>query len=212
MFPSLQLEVMERFTAVEEHFRSSRKLKGRASLTAKGLVFVQVYAVYEHTVKETMRIAIDTIVAHSHRYVDLRSSLLSVFLDPELSSLRDVGPKGIWESRLKLFERAVSDQPIAPVATLPMDGTHFRHTHVMLILKALGITRTLTLRRRHLYIIDEVVNNRNFISHGGETAADTGKRYSRSDVWRVIKIMNHICLRLTSIVAEHCTEPSQHCR
>lgn len=53
MFPTLRLEVMEQFTAVEQYFRNSMKRLNRPELrqTAKGLAFVQMYAVYELTVK-----------------------------------------------------------------------------------------------------------------------------------------------------------------
>ena len=212
MFPALQLEIMERFTAVEEHFRGSRRLRGDTKITTKGLLFIEIYAVYEYTVKSVMRGAIDQIVAKSHNYADLRPSLLAIFLDPELQSLRSTGPKTIWESRLSLFERSVSEKPISPVRVLPSDGNHFRHTHVELILKSLGVTRTFTRRRRHLYMIDEVVNNRNAISHGDETPLDVGRRYSRKDLLRRIRLMQGICLRLVSIVGEHCDDPSKHCR
>ena len=53
----------------------------------------------------------------------------------------------------------------------------------------LGVRRRLTLRRRHLYKIDEVVENRNTISHGNETALNVGRRYSRREINRTIRIM-----------------------
>lgn len=210
MFLNLQLEVMERFTATEQHFRESRRFKGDPSQTAKGLVFVQVYAIHEYTVQNVVRLATDAIVAHSHAYVDLRPSLLAMFLDPELSSLRDCGSDRVWESRLKLFDRASSKDSIPSINSLPFDGTHFRHTHLNLILRVFGVSRKLTLRRRHLYRIDEVVNNRNSIAHGGETAENVGRRYSRGDIVQIIIQMRSICLRLISIISEHCDNPSKH--
>lgn len=212
MFPILQLEVMERFTAVKEHFRAARRLKGTSSLTAKGLAFVEIYAVYEYTVKGVMRSAINVIASHAHTYSSLRPSLLTVFLDPELQSLRNVAARNVWDSRLKLLDRSASSQPITAVATLPVDGNHFRHPQVELILQVLGVKRTLTLRRRHLYVIDDVVNKRNLVSHGEETAKDVGSRYSRQDIGKIILIMEKVCLRLIEIVSQHCSDPSKHCR
>jgi hypothetical protein len=86
------------------------------------------------------------------------------------------------------------------------------NTRVELILKSLGVTRTFTRLRRHLYMLDEVVNNRNSISHGEETPLDIGRRYSRPDILKRIRLTQKICLRLVSIVAEHCDEPSRQCR
>jgi hypothetical protein len=213
MFPTLQLEVMERFTGVKQHFRASRAFRGDPSQTAKGLVFIQLYAIHEYTVQHVVRLASAAIAAHAHNYADLRPSLLALFLDPQFCSLRDCSHKNSWDRRIELFDRAASREPISlPQAPLPTDGTHFRHTHVELILKVLGVSRAPTLRRRHLFRIDEVVDNRNSIAHGEETAANIGRRYSRPDIQRTIRQMESVCLRLILIVSEHCGEPTKHCR
>ena len=147
MFQALRLEVMDRFTAVERHFQQSRRLRGDPSVTAKGLVFIQIYAIHEYAARNVARIAANAIAAHALPYARLQSSLLALFLDPELSSLRDCGSDKIWDRRIGLFDRAVSQDPISLSAVpLPMDGTHFRHTHLELILKVFGVSRKLTLR------------------------------------------------------------------
>jgi len=214
MFHSLQLEVMERFTAVEKHFIDARKLRGDSHQTAKGLVFIQIYAIHEYTVHSVVRLAAQAIAAHSPTYADLSPSLLALFLDPELASLRDVPARKVWDSRLALLDRATSTDRIAPLtgAPLPVDGSHFRQSHIKLILKVLGIRRALTLRKRHLYKIDEVVNHRNSIAHGEETAASIGRRYSREEIRTAIKVMRLVCLRLIFLVDDHCQTPTRHCR
>lgn len=213
MFPSLQLEVMDRFTALEEHFRATRRFHGHPSQTAKGLVFVEIYAIHEYTVNNVVRAATAAIAAHSHAFIDLRPCLLALFLDPELQSLRDCPPKDLWKRRLALFDRANSVDAVSLASSpLPVDGTHFRHTHLDLILEVLGITQKLTLRRRHMFEIDKAVDNRNSISHGRETAQEVGRRYSREEIWLYIRRMKRISLRLIAIVSEHCTAPDRHRR
>jgi hypothetical protein len=213
MFPTLQLEVLDRFTAVDAHFRASPKGKATVpSQVAKGLVFVEIYAIYEYTVRESMRLAIEAIASHAPTYERLSPSLLAVFLDPQLRSIRDCGPSNIWERRLELFERSFSSQPVSVVAALPSDGEHFRHSQLSLILKTLGVRRKATRRIRHLYAIDEVVNHRNMIAHGSSTAEEIGRRYSRSEVFHKMRLMQRICLRIIAIVSEHCMRPDRHCR
>jgi hypothetical protein len=209
------LKSWRRFTAVEQHFRASlpsARFRGEPSQTSKGLVFVQIYALHEYTVLNVVRIASAAIAAHSHTYADLRPSLLALFLDPQLCSLRDTKPKNIWESRLALFDRATSNDPVSLAGLVLPDGNHFRHSHINFILRVFGVTRKLTVRRRHLFLIDEIVENRNSISHRGETAADVGRRYSRHDIFRIIRRLESICLRLILIVSEYCNEPAKHCR
>ena len=213
MFPDLQLEILDRFTAVEQYFRKSpRGPNDPNAQMAKGLVFVPIYAVYEYAAKSVMQLAIKEIAAHAHTYSALSPSLLAVFLDPQLDAFRDCPAKSQWEKRFSLFEVALSKRSITPVETVPHDGSHFRHTQLLVMLKALGIHRSLTVRKRHLFKIDEIVENRNAVAHGLETPADVGRRYSRSDIARDIRLMRSICLRLIKIVSEHCQLPDRHCR
>jgi HEPN superfamily protein len=213
MFPDLQLEVMERFFVVEQCFRNAPKAtrkRPELSQNAKGLVFVELYAIYEYTVREATRTAIQDISAHSHVYRKLKFPLLAVFLDPQLKSLRDCGEKDAWQRRFDLLERLSSNEVIAPVDVMPHDGSHFRHGQVELILQLLCVKRKFTRRRRHLFKIDEVVNNRNVIAHGQETAVDVGRRYSRSDISNHIRFVKSLCFRIIALLSEHCSDPQKH--
>jgi hypothetical protein len=204
---------MDRFTAVRQHFRQTRRFRGDPSQVAKGLAFVQLYAIYEYTVNNVVRVAASEIAAHSHPISSLRPSLMALFLDPEFSSVRDCSPARLWEQRIALCERVISDKPAAQYQSpIPMDGTHYRHTHVKLILKVFGIARRPTRRRRHLFRIDEVVQNRNSIAHGEETASEIGRRYSRQDIFTVTRQMESACLRLIMLFEEHCSLPERHRR
>jgi hypothetical protein len=109
MFSQLSTEVEARFDAVESFFGSTKEFKGDNAAMAKGLAFVQVYAVYEFTVCAVVRSAIESIKAHNHRLRDLIPSLMALALDPELSSLRDGADKKIWENRISLFDRIFSE-------------------------------------------------------------------------------------------------------
>jgi hypothetical protein len=81
-----------------------------------------------------------------------------------------------------------------------------------LIFRILGIKKPATIRKRHLYRIDELVSNRNKIAHGEETADEIGRRYSRNEILQHIQLMQKICLRLIFLVSEHCDAPERYCR
>jgi hypothetical protein len=213
MFPALRIEVADRFTAVEKFFQQACRLNGELSQTARGLAFVQIYAIHEYTVVTAVEHAAGAVAAEGHPFTNLRPSLLALFLNAELQSVRD-SEKTQWESRLALFERASSKEPAVFVgaAVLPADGTHFRHTHVELILRVFGIKRKLTRRKRHLFLIDQVVNHRNEIAHGNFTAAEVGRGYSNEEVRARIRQMKSVSLRLIQILEEHCSDPTKHCR
>ena len=93
MFAALETEVEARFDAIELFFKETKHLKDEHAATTKGLMFVQVYAVYEFTVKSVVRVAIDSIRARNCKIKDISPSMMSLFLDPELNSLRDGGEK-----------------------------------------------------------------------------------------------------------------------
>ncbi len=211
MFPALRLEVIERFTAVERYLRAytARQFAGELSQTAKGLVFVQIYAIHEYAVKTAVDDAAKAVAAYGHRFNDLRHSLLALFLNAELQSLRD---RDHWERRMILLARAQSRERAVAVdeGVVPADGSHFRHTHVQLILKVFGIKRKLTLRERHLFLIDEVVFHRNEIAHGNSTAAQVGRGFSNEDMRTKIRQMKAVLLRLIRLLEDHCADPTKH--
>ena len=214
MFNPLRSEVDARFQAVESFFGDTRNFRGDLAATAKGLAFVHLYSAYEYTVRSVVKIAIDAINTHGHRMKDLAPSLLTLYLDPELSSLRDTGGANVWSARLKIFERAFSTDGLSLSTNTkpPSDGSHYRHTQLVTIFNVFGISRLPVRRRRHLYRIDEVVGNRNKVAHGEEAASDIGRRYSRADLIHIIRQMKSVCFLLISIFEGFCADASRHRR
>ncbi len=193
-------------------FSASKAFRGDLAATAKGLVFVQLYAAYEYAVRAAVETAIDSINLHQTRMRDIRPQLLALYLDPLLTSLRDSGRDRVWEKRVEIFEQAFS----ANLANLsqetrpPSDGSHYRHTQLLMILRVFGITRKPVRRRRHLYRIDEVVNNRNQIAHGSEKAEDVGRRYTRDEVNHIISQMRSVSLLWLTIFDTYCSDAANH--
>jgi hypothetical protein len=212
MFPALRNEIDTRFSAVEAHLKVAPPGSADMARTMRGLAFVQIYGPYEYAVRNLTDAAVSHITASGHRFRNLRPSLLALFLDAEIKSLRDVGEEKEWDRRLVLFERAFSNSPLSTVAVRPHDGSHFRHTQLQMLFRSLGINRAITLRKRHLFLIDEVVAKRNSIAHGDEAPKDVGSRFSKQEMLHKTKIMRGICLRLVSIVGEYCAAPQNHRR
>lgn len=214
MFQTLRAEVEARFTAVELFFAATKGLDDDQVATAKGLMFVQVYAVYEFTVCSVVRTAINVIKGHNHKIEDMAPSLLSLFLDPELKAVRDSGTEKLWENRIRLFERAFSNDPIdlSSDTRPPHDGSHFRYTQLLTIFKVFGINRLPVRRSTHIPRINEVVNHRNAIAHGLETAEQIGRRYTHSEILHVVRQMKSVCTLLISVLDDFCADGSRHCR
>lgn len=213
MFDPLRNDVVARFLTVESFFKGAHGLKGDSAQVAKGLAFVQMYSAYEYTVCAVFKAAVDTLVSHNHPRKNLTPSLLALFLEPQLQSLRDCKAKDIWDRRLKLFEQIFSDDfAIVGNGVFPNNGVHFRHQQLEMIFKVLGIKRSPVQRQLYLQRIDEVVAHRNAIAHGREAAEKIGRQYSRLDILHRIQQMKSVSLTLISIIQKHCSNSSLHIR
>jgi hypothetical protein len=114
---------------------------------------------------------------------------------------------------MRLISTAFSAEPASTGnGVLPIDGSHFRHTQLQLIFRGLGIQRLPVRRRRHLFRIDEVVDNRNFIAHGEERPEDVGRRYTRQEISTIIRQMKSVCLLIPSVITAHCDDAENLCR
>ena len=214
MFATLRSDVVSRFAVMRSFFRATQSFRGDIAAAAKGLAFVQAYAVYEFTVKSAVQISIDAINSHGTMLKEMSPSLLALYLDPELSALRDCGIRGVWNNRIQIFQRAFSSDPVqlSSGTSPPTDGSHYRHTNLLMIFEVFGIRRLPVRRRRHLFRIDEVVNNRNQIAHGSETAEEVGRRYTRPEISHVIDQMESVCLLLVAIFDSYCVDSSRQKR
>ena len=214
MFLTLRTEIEGRFDNLESFFKETTNLKGQHQAAMKGLMFVQTYAVYEYTVKSVVKETIESIKTHKHRLVDLSPSMMALFLGPEWDSFRDSGRKKEWESRLKIFERAFSNDRVdlSSDTGLPNDGSHYRYTHLQMIFRVFGIRRLAVRRKKHIQRISEVVGHRNVIAHGEEKAEDIGRRYTRSEILKMMRQMKSVCLLQISVYDGYCADTAQHLR
>jgi RiboL-PSP-HEPN len=213
MWKILKSEVSDRFAAADSFFHSTRKLGKTCEQTSKGLAFVQIYGAYEFAVRATVRTAVDTICAHKHKNHHLRPSLLALFLDSELKSFKDSSRSAIWSARIKIFEKLFSNSEAwVHSSAFPDDGNHYRAKHLKTIFDVFGINRSPAHRPRHLVRIDEIVDNRNAIAHGHETAAQVGSRYTRADVTAISRQARSVCLLIISVIERQCVNKHRHCR
>ena len=212
MFDPLKTEIEIRFTAVEDFFTSLQTLPEAQRKTAKGLAFVHMYAVYEYTVVNAVRTTIDVLVSHKYKNKSLAPSLMVLFLDSRLQTLRDCGNDRIWERRLELAHSFFSEEISAPKnALMPHDGTHFKRTQIELLLKVFGI-RKKPVTTHDFFRMDEVVDKRNAVAHGRETAEDVGGGFTEDEILQRIRRMKRVCLGFAGLMEEYCSNKKKHCR
>lgn len=216
MWSDLQNEVADRILETRLFFRGRRK--GRIAehahrTVAKGLVFVQLYAIYEYTVKSIVKEAINDLKVKPTPISALRLELLSLALHPEVSSVIDSNRNKQWDSRVALFNKVNSVVPFDIDDTVfPDDGSHFRAAQLRTVWKLFGITQPIVPGNRFLGRIEELVEHRNAIAHGRDTASNIGRRFSVPDIDDRIDDTSELCMYLIKAVCVHCANPGNLAR
>jgi hypothetical protein len=213
MFADLQDEIADRILATRMFFRAAGRTRQRRALnTAKGLVFVQMYAVYEYTMKGAVRAVINLIKSHGTPVNRIRWTLLALALHPKVTAVIDSGHKE-WDKKLGLFQTIDSAvAPVVPDSTFPDDGTHYRATQLRTIWRLFGITKPVVPHGRLHPLIDELVSNRNAIAHGQRTAEDVGRGYSPTDIASKISRTRRLCVHIAQTLQGHCSKPQNYRR
>ena len=179
-----------------------------AAATSRGLLFVQLYGVYEYAVGASVQAALDFIRRGLLNCNDLKRSLLSLILDPDWSSARTVGPRKVWEARCRLIDRIHETTPLSSLqdtVLFPTDGSHYRRSQLITIWRVFGITSPIVPQARLLGRIDELVETRNAVAHGRQTAREAGRRHSDQDMQDRITDTDTIARYVIDTMDSHCS-------
>jgi hypothetical protein len=211
MWSDLRTDVADRILASRRFFRAACRRVGsthttQARTTAKGLMFVQLYSIYEFTVTSVVRAAIDEMKRRPTPINTIRLELLGIALHPELSAVTDCSVRKMWRTRIELFRRVECPDIInIPDDTFPNDGSHFRPQQIETIWELFGITAPIVPHSYLIGRITEMVGHRNEIAHGRTTADEIGRRFSVRDISKRISDTKKICLYLIKTMELHCS-------
>ena len=177
----------------------------RIANVAKGSAFVQMYAVYEFTVRGAVRAGISTVKVHGIPISVARLELLGLLLDAELNSARDCGKEKVWLRRIDLMVRTASPDPITtPDNTFPHNGTQFRISQLEVIWNLFGVTSPTVPAQKFNVFIGEMVDKRNGIAHGQFTAEEVGRNHSKAEVLTKISDCRTLCHYLLTELESRC--------
>ena len=178
-----------------------------AAATCRGLLFVQLYGVYEYAVRTSVQASLDFLTTASLSCVDIRRSLLTLVLHPQWTSAATAGTPRLWSQRLALLDSMANSNALTDLdnTLFPSDGSHYRANQLRTIWSIFGITLPIVPDSALIGRIDELVEKRNAIAHGRETARAIGSRHSTEEMevrlrdteiiaYYVIDTMNTYCL------------------
>ncbi len=208
MFSVASAEVADRILqarrfidAVKEDDTSQQDLTS----TLKGLLFIELYGVYEYTVRSAVQSALSSLQSSGVGYSQIRREALALALDPLWDSCAGAGPARKWESRIALMQIVGSSQIASAIdaTAFPRDGSHYRPRQLLTIWEIFGLTCPTVPDMRFLGRIEELVENRNAIAHGRRTASDVGKRYSKLELRGRVDDLNAVCNHLIDSMKGH---------
>lgn len=149
----------------------------------KALFLVAAYAAFEFTTNLLVIRTAEAISAAAVPHTDAAVSMLSMAMDPEIKSISSPGRKVKWQRRSTLFKKLFSSDPmrIHEEALLAELGNIWCAS-LDQVFEAFGLAAPSVYDPRAKPYIDEVVERRNAVAHGRESAADVGSRYTTSSL------------------------------
>ena len=173
-----------------------------ASRSAKGMLIVYNYGVYEYVVVESVRALVGNVNSRGLPFASTRAELLAMALDSEFTSVIDGSLKKTWEGRSVLLQKVRSNTAVAIKEGLfPKDGTQFRPAQLETIWSLFGLPGTIVPTPRLRGHIEEMVESRNRIAHGSDAPDTVGSRFTVADVEKRINDTEAVCTHIMSSVS-----------
>lgn len=182
MLSGVRSEVSVRLAEVFQFLEHIRKIEepppapdATEAKILRGLFYVHIYSALEYTINHGVRTFLQASAAFNAPPQHLQARFLSVALDPSFSSLRDVSEERRWKARLDLLDLQSSGSPQA--MSNDVFGLYLQNIwakRLETVFACLDIDDPIVPDPRYRGYIDEVVDRRNAVAHGRESAADVG--------------------------------------
>lgn len=169
----------------------------------KGLFYVHLYSAFEKSINDTVETVLSLISSKNVKNNHLLAPILSVVLTDKIKSLKDCGYAKVFIKSSDIFVDAASTN-VTPINET-IFSNHLQNVWVKTIdeiFRTLGIN-SLSLDIRSKTTIDEIVERRNAVAHGRDSAASVGERY-RTDVLREkMEIVSSSTYEIINAIEDH---------
>jgi hypothetical protein len=177
------------------------------SATIRGMIYVSLYGALEYCVEQGVQGLLNFITASRVQNAHLAYSVNVVALDPFLTSVRNIGEKKKWPSRRALFEKMAASS----VCTIPDTafGTFLHNVHpstIQEIFHCFGIDLPPTPEPRQIGYLQEIVDKRNAVAHGRDTATEVGEGQTVADLQLRMEAVYAECIYFLSALEEHASD------
>jgi len=209
MFATVSAQLADRQLSHQRTVALIRSLEetaqGPTVSACKGLAFVQLYATYEYAVRSAVQATLVALRAAGVEIRTLRRDLLALVLDSHWDSASTCGRPRVWDSRMALIAHVDSREPTSTLRDdlFPSDGSHYRLNQLRTIWKVFCIAAPVVPEPRLMGRIEELVENRNAVSHGRRRPEEVGARYSWQDISKRADDTDAIACHVVSTLESH---------
>ena len=209
MFATVSAGIADRHLSSQRTVALIKSLEETSNVTlasaCKGLAFVQLYATYEYSVRSAVQATLIALSAAGVEMRTLRRELLALILDSHWDSTSSSGRGRVWDSRMALIASIDSDELTSTVRDdlFPSDGSHYRIQQLRTIWKIFSVSVPVVSKPHLIGRIEELVENRNAISHGRRTPEEVGGRYSWQEIASRVNDTDAIASHVVSSLESH---------
>lgn len=169
----------------------------------KGLFYVHLYSAFEKSINDVVETMLSLISSKSVKNNHLLAPVLSVVLTDKIKSLKDCGYSKLFTKSSDVFVDAASTN-IMPINETVF-SSHLQNVWVKTIEEifvTLGMN-PISLDMRSKTTIDEIVERRNSVAHGRDSAASVGERYRANVLREKMEILSSSSNEIINSIEEH---------
>jgi hypothetical protein len=167
---------------------------------SKGLAYVHLYGSYERSINDIVQTALLKIESLAVRKQDIVPSFHNVASYRKMQSYRDCGSRSTIEKSIAVFDgMSVAD-------LCEIDDSMFQYKlqnvwtdDVLSVLSCFGLSN-FQINVTEKSLLDSVVENRNKVAHGRESAAVVGQRQRIEHLFKLHEICAGICEDITDLL------------
>ncbi len=211
-FNLLKDRTRERFTEVGQflHYLVSNEPTATPATSlpieiniAKGLFYVHLYSAIEKTINDLVETTLLMISSKNVLTSHYKPALLSLVLKDSINSVRDCSPSRMIEKSIILFKKTETDDVLhinESILGSLLQNIWMSTIDELFIIFDIGRPGFTPLER---ISIDEIVEKRNAIAHGRDSAATVGGRFRTSDLKRKYDATYNIVNRVIDDFENH---------
>lgn len=148
----------------------------------KGLFYVHLYSSLERTVNDLIENTLISINSQNVKNKHYNVSFNTISLFTKLQAFKNCGHANFFAKAIEIFEEMQSDNiPNLSETAFSNNLQNVWTKTIIEVLSAFGIENFL-IEPRTRATIDEIVEKRNAVAHGRETAATIGERFRTSEL------------------------------